>query len=154
MNEIELIVELDPLPSEVEWFVPFVQGILTRLGVENWQMGLLITDNKRIRSYNHQYRGLDRATDVLSFVQKDGVEIPLPPGVPQEVGDIIISLEKVAENADEWHRSYDEEIRRVIIHGILHLNGYEHPGDDYSGEMLQLQEKLLMDSVDKLDKNS
>jgi len=154
MNEIELIVELEPIPTEVEWFVPFVQGILTRLGVENWQMGLLITDNNGIRNYNRQYRGIDRATDVLSFVQKDGEEIPLPPGVPQEVGDIIISLERVAENAVEWNKSYDEEIRRVIIHGLLHLNGLDHPGDDYSGEMLQLQEKLLMDSLDMMDKNS
>ena len=69
--------------------------------------------------------------------------IPSMPGMPKEAGDVIISLETVARNAVEWDNSYDEELRRVIIHGILHLDGLKHPDDNYSTGMLKLQEELL-----------
>ena len=71
------------------------------------------------------------------------MEFPVVPGVPKEAGDIIISLERVRANAERWANTYDEELRRVTIHGILHLKGMDHPGDDYEGEMLKLQENLL-----------
>jgi probable rRNA maturation factor len=59
----------------------------------------------------------------------------------------------VERNAEEWDNSYDEELRRVTIHGILHLSGMDHPGDDYSSGMLKLQEELLADSGSLLKDN-
>ena len=63
--------------------------------------------------------------------------------MPFEAGDIVISLESVRRNAEEWETPYELELRRVIIHGILHLKGMDHPGDDYETGMLKLQEELL-----------
>ena len=146
MNNVELIIESEDSPSEIGNLSAFAQGILVRLEIDNWQMGLMITDDQGIREYNKQWRNKDLPTDVLSFVQDDGEVIPTVPGVPKEAGDIIISLETVARNAELWSGSYDEELRRVVIHGILHLNGMDHPGDDYETGMLKLQEELLAET--------
>ena len=143
MNHIELIAEMNNPPPETRFFEAFAQIILERIGVDNWQMGLVVTDDEGIRNFNRQWRNIDMATDVLSFVQDEGEAVPTMPGMPKEAGDVVISLETVARNAGEWNNSYDEELRRVIIHGILHLNGQDHPGDDYDTGMLKLQEELL-----------
>ena len=118
MNYIELISEIENPPREFSAMKSFSASKLESLEKDNWQMGIVITDD-------------------------EGEDIPLMPGMPKEAGDVIISLETVARNAQEWNNSYDEELRRVIIHGILHLNGLDHPGDDYSTGMLKLQEELL-----------
>jgi len=143
MNHVELISEITDSPPEYESLESFAASVLEKLGKEDWQMGLVITDDVGIRKYNRLWRNIDKATDVLSFVQDDGEIIPTVPGMPKEAGDVIISLESVVKNAGEWDTSYDEELRRVVIHGILHLNGMDHPGDDYNTGMLKLQEELL-----------
>jgi len=143
VNHIELISEISDPPPEFESLESFAASVLEKLGKEDWQMGLVITDDIGIRKYNRLWRNIDKATDVLSFVQDDGEIIPTMPGMPKEAGDVIISLESVVTNAGEWETSYDEELRRVVIHGILHLDGMDHPGDDYETGMLKLQEELL-----------
>ncbi|PIE04971.1 MAG: rRNA maturation RNase YbeY [Spirochaetales bacterium] len=121
----------------------YISKILIKLGIENWQMGLVITDDAGIQRYNREWRGKDAPTDVLSFVQSDGEAVPNFPGVPVEAGDIVISLETIRKNALEWKSSYEEELSRALIHGVLHLNGMDHPNDDYTTGMLKLQEELL-----------
>lgn len=143
MNQIEFISELDTAPPELQQLEPFVMAVLDKVEAENWQMGLVVTDDSGIKEYNRRWRNIDKATDVLSFVQDDGESIPTMQGLPKEAGDIVISLETVARNAEEWGSSYDEELRRVVIHGILHLKGLDHPGDDYESGMLKMQEELL-----------
>lgn len=143
MNQIEFISELNVPTPELAQLESFAMTILDKIGAENWQMGIVATNDQGIREYNRRWRNIDKATDVLSFVQDDGEVIPMMPGMPKEAGDIIISLETVARNADELGNTYDEELRRVVIHGILHLDGLDHPGDDYETGMLKLQEELL-----------
>ena len=143
MNHVELISEISKPSAEFESLETFAASVLEKLGKEDWQMGLVITDDEGIRKYNRLWRKIDKATDVLSFVQDDGDFIPQMPEMPKEAGDVIISLESVEKNAGEWDTSYDEELRRVVIHGILHLDGMDHPGDDYETGMLKLQEELL-----------
>ena len=143
MNTVELIVEKSDFPRDVENLDDFAEAILAELGIDNWQMGLIITDDEGIRRHNLRWRGLDKATDVLSFVQGEGEPIPTFPGTPREAGDIVVSVETVAANAITWGTSFEEELRRAVVHGILHLNGMDHPGDDYGEGMLKLQEELL-----------
>ena len=143
MNHIELISEIEIPPPEFLLMERYAALVLKNLGKDNWEMGLVITDDEGILKYNRQWRNIDKPTDVLSFVQDDGDVIPIIPGIPKEAGDVIISLETVAKNARDWDIAYDEELRRVIIHGILHLSGLDHPGDDYSTGMLKIQEELL-----------
>lgn len=88
-----------------------------------------VSDSK-IRELNKQFRGLDKSTDVLSF----------PSDEPNELGDIAISLETAARQAKENKLTLDEEIAQLILHGLLHLSGYDHETDN--GEMNQFELKL------------
>ncbi len=148
MNQIEIIVDVPEFEerSEVLCISDYIESILGKLDINNWQMGLVITNDEGIRKYNKEWRGKDYPTDVLSFVQSDGESVPGFPGVPVEAGDLVISLETIEKNAGEWGNPYEEELRRAIVHGILHLNGMDHPGDDYTTGMLKLQEELLASS--------
>ena len=94
---------------------------------------------------NRKYRSLDQPTDVLTFPQDSRI-----PGTPQFVaGDIVISLEQSLVNAGEYQQSHQEEMKRLAVHGILHLLGMEHSdyvtgtGEEKLGEMLSLQESIL-----------
>jgi len=146
LNQIVIISETNTWPLNHARLEYFIREILLRIGAINWEIGLVITDNSGIRKYNRQWRKLDAATDVLSFVQNEGDEVPVIPGMPKEVGDIMISLEKIESNAREFGSSFEDELRRVIIHGILHLDGQNHPENDYSSGMLKMQEDLLVET--------
>ena len=98
-------------------------------------INVLITDNKGIRSYNNKYRGIDKATDVLSFPMQNyshpgwngivDIDIDLDTqNVP--LGDIIISTEKIKKQAQAYRRTIEHETVHMIIHSTLHLLGYEH----------------------------
>lgn len=99
---------------------------------------MLLCDDTRMRSLNQQYRHIDAPTDVLSFRQHDA-EQP----VPVSAGDIVISLDTMKRNADAAGVSYDREIKRLTIHGILHLCGMDHDEEQPDDEMLLLQDRLL-----------
>ena len=86
--------------------------------------------DKTIRKLNQQFRGVDKATDVLSF----------PADEPDNLGDIAISVESAARQAKENGLTFDEEIAQLILHGLLHLSGYDHETDN--GEMNQLELRL------------
>lgn len=146
MNEVDILDSLGMSSAVREEIRFFVHTVLRKLHVNNWQMGVFITDNEEIRHYNCQWRNVDAATDVLSFVQCEGHSIPQVEGMPFEAGDIIVSLQRVKQQALRLQRKPEEELRRVIIHGILHLDGMDHPGDDYEGEMLKIQERFVSET--------
>ncbi len=143
MNEVEIINSIDEIPFDLDEVRNFIESVLRSIHAENWRMGLLITTDEGIREYNRRWRGKDSATDVLSFVQMEGQPIPSPKDLPNEAGDIIVSLERVRTQSVSLNCLIEEEFRRVIVHGILHLNGMVHPDDDYGGEMLRLQERIV-----------
>lgn len=143
MNEVDVIVELKPAPKEASFLEAFALTVLERLGVKNWAMGVMLTDDRGIREYSRRWRGVDAATDVLSFVMSEGESPPRVPGTPFDAGDVVISLQRTAEQAGQRGETFETELRRVLIHGILHLRGMDHPGDDYGGGMLRLQEELV-----------
>ncbi len=119
----------------------FARGALEALGKDNWVLSLLFCGDDFIRILNRDYRGKDEATDVLSFCMGDTVE--------EEgrslflAGDIVISLPALARNAVEFSVPEDEELRRLIVHGILHLSGLDHGDNDPTQPMLLEQERLL-----------
>jgi len=94
---------------------------------------LIITDNKTIQEYNQEYRGINKATDVLSFPLEDIEFMPL--------GSIVISLDKAKEVASKLNHSINNEISLLFIHGLLHLMGYDHEVDN--GEMRKLESKII-----------
>ncbi len=90
---------------------------------------LVLTGDRLIRSLNRRFRGKDRATDVLSFM-----------GHGAGSGDVIISVETAERNARGLGRLLGAELERLVLHGYLHLLGYDHEADD--GQMLRLERRL------------
>ncbi len=97
------------------------------------EIELLLTDDDEISQINREFRGIDKATDVLSFPSEPFPNAPL--------GSIIISVDKVQSVAEELGHTPDDEIALLFIHGILHLLGYDHEVD--SGEMRERERELV-----------
>ena len=98
---------------------------LRAAGVEEGHLAIQFVDAGRIHELNRSHRGIDRPTDVLSFpVDEDG-----PSAGPRELGDVVISPE------------HTDDLTEAVVHGVLHLCGYDHETD--GGEMLALQRRVL-----------
>jgi probable rRNA maturation factor len=93
---------------------------------ETWTLGLLITNDENIRRLNAQYRGEDSFTDVLAFASgKDSDGFVSPPCTPPHLGDIAISYPRAVAQAAQYGHSTAEELDRLVVHGVLHLLGYD-----------------------------
>ena len=84
-------------------------------------MTVVLVDDPYIRKLNHKYRHLDRATDVLSFGMDDD-----PGSEGETLGDVYVSVDRAREQAARHHVSLDDELHRLVVHGCLHLLGYDH----------------------------
>jgi probable rRNA maturation factor len=142
MNRVEINAEELPLPAWAEGVHQFALKVLGELGKDHWDLSILFCNDAYIQSLNARYRQKDEATDILSFelgtpIEDEGRE------TRYAAGDIVISLETLGENARYFKTTEDEELRRLLIHGILHLNGMEHETNDKTEPMLELQEEIL-----------
>ena len=151
-----ILISLGEDVIEPVWFnkvEPFIQTVLQKLNYDNEEISVLFCSDEFIKELNSQYRNIDSATDVLSF--ENGEEYEDEEGLWKNVGDIAISLETLPKNAEYFEVDTNTELKRLIIHGILHLNGMDH-GEEHiekgvvpTDEMLILQEKLLADLSDE-----
>ena len=139
-NKILISIEGAESPPWLDGIESFVLAALEKLEKHNWDLSLFFCNNEIIRKLNKQYRNLDESTDVLSFMMGE------PDGQRFLPGDIVISLEKTKENALDFGVSPKEELHRLLIHGILHLAGMDHAGNDDEEPMLVLQEQLLKEN--------
>lgn len=101
---------------------------------------LKISDDASIRKLNKAYRGLDEATDVLSF-ENDFIDLETG---ARFIGDIVISIEKAQAQAAERGFSLQEELEMLLVHAVLHLNGYDHLEEADLEEMGSLQDEILI----------
>ena len=139
MNRVSFCAEEVPLPAWSKKAKTFIIKVLKYMKKDCWDLSVLFCGNNRIRSLNAQYRNKDEATDILTFnlgVTEHGRYIP---------GDIVISLPTMEENAAYFAVLPDEELRRLLIHGLLHLDGMDHETNEQAEPMLKLQEKILAD---------
>ncbi len=109
---------------------------------EEAEVDLLFVDNETIREMNREYRDKDSATDVLSFPMYEADEEIDDEG---EIlfGDIVISLERAQEQCEEYGHSLEREVMYLLVHGLLHLAGYDHMEEEEKKEMRAQEEKLL-----------
>ncbi len=108
------------------------------------EISLLLTDDQHIWQLNRDYRGIDRPTDVLSFALAEGEDVFAVDKEPLLLGDIIISRERAAEQAEAYGHSQTREEVFLFIHGLLHLLGYDHEKSEAEEkEMFALQEQIL-----------
>ncbi|MQS76053.1 rRNA maturation RNase YbeY [Companilactobacillus halodurans] len=131
------------------WVKDIVQFTFNKLELkDNTQLSIHFVTKDKIHEINKKYRDTDRATDVISFAINDGedsldyLEAQIP-DLPVDLGDLFISVEIVDEHAKEYEHSFDRELGYTIVHGILHLNGYDHIKKEDEKVMIGLQEKIL-----------
>lgn len=96
---------------------------------------------------NYQYRGLDKTTDVLSFpLHETGL---LRPG--DALGDIVVSIPRTAAQAEAYGVSFQNELLRLLLHGLLHLVGYDHEKNAYQKQRMERKEKELINALAPVD---
>ena len=152
MNEIDIRIEGlpackpgMPAPPWLDACRDFAGAVLGELGIEDWEVSILLCKDEFIRELNRRYRGRAEPTDVLSFPQQP--EAGSRPGLSspsrlQVAGDIVISLDSLARNAEREGESRQTELKRLLIHGMLHLQGLDHP-EEGDSDMMRAQERLL-----------
>ncbi len=146
MNRVEILTEDGDPPQWANKLEKFALDVLKELNIENAEISIFLCSKGKIQKLNRDYRGKDFPTDVLSFSQVENSKDINPHGLQgarEILGDIVIALDVIRENAEEFNVNYEEEIRRVVTHGILHLIGMEHIDNSEKSEMIKLQEKIL-----------
>lgn len=143
----------DPLEGVVNrpWMESVLSEALSGRGLGGpLAVGLVITDDEGIRELNQRHRGIDAPTDVLSFPlqeyespEKLKAQFPQPPGEPLPLGDIVISYPRAVEQAREYGHSLDRELAFLLVHGAMHLLGYDHEDPAQAEQMRREQEEVL-----------
>jgi probable rRNA maturation factor len=140
VNEVEVASAGIDDPGWIKRCKRFAGLVLNQRRIDNWELSILLTDDATIRQLNRHYREVDASTDVLSFPQDPDYATSAGQGrVP--AGDVVISLETLGRNARIRKIAEGEELKRLLIHGILHLEGMDHQDED--SEMIHIQEQLL-----------
>ncbi|MBO1579170.1 rRNA maturation RNase YbeY [Bacillus sp. XF8] len=149
---MSLLIDFFDETEEVkEEYVNMIRDLLEQAArMENIEDGtelsVTFVDNERIQEINRDYRDKDQPTDVISFAMEDmgegemeivGVEIP------RMLGDLIISIPRAKEQAEEYGHSFDRELGFLALHGFLHLLGYDHMTDEDEKEMFGKQKEIL-----------
>jgi probable rRNA maturation factor len=127
---VEVVNRQRRLRLDTEAWSTFAAKALDAIDKSHCDATIAFVSDERIRRLNKQFRGVDRATDVLSF----------PAGEETNLGDIAVSVETAARQAKENALTFENEIAQLILHGLLHLSGYDHETDN--GEMNRLELKL------------
>ncbi|UAL49603.1 rRNA maturation RNase YbeY [Sutcliffiella horikoshii] len=111
------------------------------------ELSVTFVDNERIQEINREYRDKDRPTDVISFAMEEmgegEIEIHYDEDAPRMLGDIIISIPKAEEQAEEYGHSVKRELGFLALHGLLHLLGYDHENETDEKIMFDKQKEIL-----------
>lgn len=126
-NLLQLAAEMEKVQPDTEVSVTFV-------------------DNERIQEINREYRGFDKPTDVISFAleeEGEGEVLVVGEDLPTVLGDIIVSIPKAKEQAEDYGHSFERELGFLLVHGFLHLLGYDHLNEADETKMFGRQEEIL-----------
>ena len=141
MNQIEIFNEYKKEIKEIDLLDEFIEFCTKKLELKNVNFSVIIVDNDYIHNLNKSYRGIDRPTDVITFALEDNKFIDVPE--TRVLGDIYISYDKAIEQAKEYGHSIKRELCFLLVHGILHLLGYDHMNEEDEKKMFKLQKELL-----------
>jgi probable rRNA maturation factor len=143
---ISLAIEIE----DTRWNdVTGIERLLTAAAVaalpagEARTIACLLTDDQSIKDINKQWRDQDKPTNVLSF---PAAQMALPPGEPQPLGDVVLAFETVAREAQESGKLLEHHVSHLMVHGILHLLGYDH-GTDAEAEIMENKERAILGSL-------
>lgn len=145
MNIIDITLEdetgLKNPPDEFS--LDYINAVLDYLDLDNIEISIVLTGDDSISKLNKMYRYKEGPTDVLSFCQNDEINEFLQETQSNCLGDIIISLDTLKRNTKYFKVTFEEELNRLLIHGILHLIGMDHETNNSDEKMLLFQEKIL-----------
>jgi len=147
---MEINVLIEPVfknQLKPDWLKKVAAETLTAEGLgENIELGLFITAQDKITELNRKYRAKGEPTDVLAFAAEEGTSstpfIEPPDGI-RHLGEVVISYPQAVTQAEEHHHSVAKEIAILIIHGVLHLLGYEHDEPENERKMKAKEEEIL-----------
>lgn len=148
MPDLQIDVEVSPrlacaLPT------PWLRKVMVRTLLSQSvsgavELGLLIAGDTTVRRLNRQYRGIDRTTDVLAFgLAEIGPDFPAPDGV-RTLGQVVVSYPRAVAQARDCGHTLEREVAFLIVHGVLHLLGYDHQAPEAEAAMLREQETVLL----------
>ena len=123
-----------------EQLVDDAARLLKHADLADAELSVVVCDDRFIQGLNRQWRQLDTPTDVLSFAMGEGEDADLNPDV---LGDVVISMTTAARQASEHGHALDVEVRVLLVHGFLHLLGYDHVEPDEAVEMREAEGRLL-----------
>ena len=148
-----MVIEIDyddikKLPKEEKLIKKVIETVLKEEGViQDLEIYVTLTNNEKIHQTNKETRNVDRPTDVLSFPMFERDEVPMlkeeNKEEPDILGDIIVSIEKVKEQAEEYGHSFERELAYLVTHGMLHLLGYDHMIEEEKVQMRKREEEIL-----------
>ena len=125
------------------------RAILSEVGETSAELGILFVGDQRMRGFNRQYRGKDRTTDVLAFAMREG-----PHSSEILLGDVVIAVPTATRQAKQGHRSLDEELTVLLVHGVLHLCGYDHERSEKEARRMHRRERMILQSLARLPKRA
>jgi probable rRNA maturation factor len=141
MNTVEFFNETKEPIEELGKLKKLIKYALKHEGLDNVEFDIIFVDNNRIKELNRDYRNIDRPTDVITFALEDYQKIIYDK--IRVLGDIYISTEKAKEQSIEYGHSYLRELSFLMIHGLLHLLGYDHMNEEDEKIMFRKQEEIL-----------
>ena len=117
---------------------------IEKLENKNLYVNVVLTNAKNIKSINKEHRGIDKETDVLSFPMFEKDEIANLDNTNEDIlGDMVISIERVEEQAKEYGHSFERELAYMVVHSFYHLLGYDHMTEEDKKEMREKEENVL-----------
>ena len=128
------------IPIDAQTLKKTLRSLLETLNCQTSDLSVLIVDDARIHRLNARYRGIDRPTDVLAFAMREG---PFAHLQAQILGDVVISAETAVRQAHARRHSLAEELTRLLIHGTLHLLGYDHEVSAAAARLMRAKEREL-----------
>ena len=131
---------------DLKWLEKDLTKALLHLGLQSSELSVLFVNSRRMKILNARYRGIPRDTDVLSFPLRDK-----GPHYGQVIlGDIVISVPKALKQAKEFEVPFYDELMRLLVHGLLHLVGYDHEINSYQKKKMGKKERELLDALKKM----
>lgn len=133
--------EVKPSPVTPAWLKKTATTLLRHAGKKHCELSILLVDDSRMTELNTNYRGINKPTNVLSFPMTDD----FPSSTPQLLGDIVISFDTAAREALDLGRTLEDHLCVLLVHGLVHLLGYDHErGEDDAAMMAAMEKKLLL----------
>ncbi len=126
------------------------RAILSNVGETSAELGIMFVGDQRMRGLNRRYRGKDRTTDVLAFAMRDAFTPHASRLMPDMLGDVVISVHTACRQGKEAGRSLDDELAWLLVHGILHLCGYDHERSEKEARRMHRRERMLLRLIARL----